>query len=398
MPAQTVATPAAVNPAVAPARAAPVQAQESSPGGDQFGRELDAARTQQQKPAAPAAAKTPAAGASQDGKPSAAGTAPKPANGAPSGGATDSTASAGADTAAEATDALPGGTTNVAAAATDSVHDGAQHDQDAGEDEPTNANAAPQFALASLFPFVGAALPGAMAHRGAFASSAGMQLGANGAAAVTSGILDAAKMLLASAVNGRDGGGSTGGTVTNPTGLASLLDAVQSRAADDAQPAGTPAAGIGTTPLLPLATPAVGMHLLAVAAPLGSDGFNQDLARQVTWLASQDIKQARIRVHPEDLGPVDLKVSMSHDRVDVVFSVQHPGTMQALQQSLPQLGQMLAQHGLSLGHAEVGQHGGNHPSTHSHGGSRGASDESDNLQATTTSVVTSAPNLLDAFA
>ena len=47
---------------------------------------------------------------------------------------------------------------------------------------------------------------------------------------------------------------------------------------------------------------------------------------------------------------------MSHDRVDVVFSAQHPAAVTAIQQSLSQLGQMLTQQGLSLGHTEVGQH------------------------------------------
>lgn len=95
--------------------------------------------------------------------------------------------------------------------------------------------------------------------------------------------------------------------------------------------------------------------LLQLQSPPGSHGFAQELGQQVAWLGGQDIKQARIRLHPEELGSLDVKVSVSHGRVDVVFSAQHPGAVAAVQQSLPQLDQMLAQHGLSLGHAEVGQ-------------------------------------------
>lgn len=93
-----------------------------------------------------------------------------------------------------------------------------------------------------------------------------------------------------------------------------------------------------------------------ISAPVGSHGFAQELGQQVAWFVGQDIKQARIRLHPEELGSLDLKISVNHGRVDVVFHAQHPGAVTAVQQSLPQLDQMLAQHGLSLGNTEVGQH------------------------------------------
>jgi flagellar hook-length control protein FliK len=96
-------------------------------------------------------------------------------------------------------------------------------------------------------------------------------------------------------------------------------------------------------------------HQLQLPSPPGSPAFAHDLGQQVVWLGGQDVKQARIRLHPEELGSLDVSVSVTHGRVEVVFSAQHPAAIPAVQQSLPQLGQMLAQHGLSLGHAEVGQ-------------------------------------------
>ena len=47
---------------------------------------------------------------------------------------------------------------------------------------------------------------------------------------------------------------------------------------------------------------------------------------------------------------------MQHSgQVDVTFAAQHPAAVHALQQTLPQLDALLAQHGLSLGQADVGQ-------------------------------------------
>lgn len=94
---------------------------------------------------------------------------------------------------------------------------------------------------------------------------------------------------------------------------------------------------------------------LQMQAHVGSPAFGHELGQQVAWLGGQDVKQASIRLHPEELGQLDVKISVTHGRVDVLFNAQHPAAVTAVQQTLPHLDHMLAQHGLSLGHAEVGQ-------------------------------------------
>jgi flagellar hook-length control protein FliK len=106
----------------------------------------------------------------------------------------------------------------------------------------------------------------------------------------------------------------------------------------------------------PTAANSTGGHALSVNSPVGSSGFAKELGQQVTWLSGQDIKQAQIRLNPQDLGPLDVKVNLEHGRVDVAFVAQHPATVAAVQQGLDQLHQMLGGQGLSLGHTSVGQH------------------------------------------
>lgn len=96
-------------------------------------------------------------------------------------------------------------------------------------------------------------------------------------------------------------------------------------------------------------------HNLAMQSSVGSPAFGQELSQQVTWLGGQDVKEARIRLHPEDMGELDVKVSVKQDHVDVAFIAQHPQAVHAVQQTLTQLDSMLAHHGLSLGQAMVGQ-------------------------------------------
>lgn len=153
-------------------------------------------------------------------------------------------------------------------------------------------------------------------------------------------------------------------------------------------PAPTPAPATPTLPQLQLAS-----------SP-GSPGFAGELGQQVLWLGQQDIKEAKIRLHPEDLGSIDVHLSVNHDRVDVVFSAQHPAAVTAVQQSLPQLDQLLARHGLALGHAEVGQQqdrGDQSARGEGQGGSTTA-DEIGEVQGVSLPAASSRIGLLDAFA
>lgn len=130
-------------------------------------------------------------------------------------------------------------------------------------------------------------------------------------------------------------------------GLSLDPNSLRDSARTDAAPALLLSVPAPAAPVAPVSVP--------ISAPASSHAFAQELGQQVTWFVGQDVKHARIRLHPEELGSLDLKISVNHGRVDVVFHAQHPGAVTAVQQSLPQLDQMLAQHGLSLGNAEVGQ-------------------------------------------
>ena len=147
---------------------------------------------------------------------------------------------------------------------------------------------------------------------------------------------------------------------------------------------------------------AVTPHAVTMSASVGTPTFAQELGQHVAWLGGQNIKEARITLHPEDLGQLDVKVSVQHDHVDVSFIAQHPNAVHAVQQTLSQLDAMLAHHGLTLGQAQVaqGHQGGGAgqgaaPGS-APGGDAGATDEDDVAQVATP--VVQALGLLDTFA
>lgn len=162
------------------------------------------------------------------------------------------------------------------------------------------------------------------------------------------------------------------------------------------------AAQLGSLSANPVPVPDAGTtlapaHNLNLASPAGTPAFAQELGQHVVWLGQQDVKQARIRLHPEDLGTLDVKVTLNHDRVDVSFAVQHPAAVHAVQQTLPQLDALLAQHGLALGQADVGQR--QQQGEGGRGGeATGAIGEIDAEPAVMASMPVAALGMLDTFA
>nr|WP_199040810.1 flagellar hook-length control protein FliK [Dyella sp. ASV24] len=146
-------------------------------------------------------------------------------------------------------------------------------------------------------------------------------------------------------------------------------------------------------------TPAA--HVLTMQSSVGTPAFGQELSQQVTWLGGQDVKEARIRLHPEDLGELDVKVSVKQDHVDVAFIAQHPQAVHAVQQTLGQLDSMLAHHGLSLGQAQVGQgnsgQGSGSSGGSASGGESGLADAAGDVASVVAPVV-KAVGLVDMFA
>ncbi|MBT2145238.1 MULTISPECIES: flagellar hook-length control protein FliK [unclassified Rhodanobacter] len=261
----------------------------------------------------------------------------------------------------------------------------AKADKSEPDDQPASAMAGAMLVLlgssvAGLPPVAGGAgaVAGALAQAGKTVASdaraaAVLQLGATGSpAAAPANTVPVAASMLAMA------------HAALPASTAADKDSSERR-------------GLAALSAPPAAAAPVAVHQLQLPSPLGSQSFAQDLGQQVAWLGGQDIKQARIRLHPEELGSLDVNVSVTQGRVDVVFSAQHPAAVSAVQQSLPQLDQMLARHGLSLGHTEVGQHGRGDRRGHAGDGGTTAVDEIGDVHGGSP-VSLGKVGLLDAFA
>ena len=111
--------------------------------------------------------------------------------------------------------------------------------------------------------------------------------------------------------------------------------------------------------------------LLAGQSPLVPDspGFGRGLGQRLIAMVQQGLQQAQLRIHPEHLGPMDVRLRMEGEAVQVTLASPHASVREALESALPRLRESLAEHGLSLAEAEVG--GGERQSA-----GRGEGDES----------------------
>ncbi|MEO6659461.1 MAG: flagellar hook-length control protein FliK [Burkholderiaceae bacterium] len=95
-----------------------------------------------------------------------------------------------------------------------------------------------------------------------------------------------------------------------------------------------------------------------LALPTDPDaGFDDGFGTRIAWMAEQRLGHAQIRLNPEHVGPIEVRVQLDGDRVSAQFSSAHAEVRQAIEASLPRLRDMLGQHGLQLGQADVGQGG-----------------------------------------
>jgi flagellar hook-length control protein FliK len=89
-------------------------------------------------------------------------------------------------------------------------------------------------------------------------------------------------------------------------------------------------------------------------APLGTPAFSTEFTETVRLFAKDGVQSASLRLNPADLGQIEVQIRIVEGRAEIAI-VTAPGAKEALQDALPQLREALAQAGIQLGQAEVGE-------------------------------------------
>lgn len=179
-----------------------------------------------------------------------------------------------------------------------------------------------------------------------------------------------------------------------------LVDAFRSEDGDAPVPTGNLLAGVGASnQALGLSRTETVNAMDAPSADLQGGHFDEDIGDAVRWMADQKIGHAHIKVTPNDLGTVEIRLRLEGDRVHADFTSAQAEVRQALESSLPRLRDMLGQHGFQLAHADVGQQ--HAPPSQGGGGARigeGNGDSAEPAIETPRTVRMTARGLVDAYA
>ncbi|MFP4182286.1 MAG: flagellar hook-length control protein FliK [Thiohalospira sp.] len=90
-----------------------------------------------------------------------------------------------------------------------------------------------------------------------------------------------------------------------------------------------------------------------LAASVNGQGWDQALGERVVFMARNGIQSANVRLHPQNLGPLDIRVSVQNDQASVNFNVQNATTREAVEQALPRLRELFEQQGMDLVDVDV---------------------------------------------
>lgn len=83
-------------------------------------------------------------------------------------------------------------------------------------------------------------------------------------------------------------------------------------------------------------------------AALHSPEFVPSLGAQVSTLVRNGIPEARLHLHPAELGPITVQIEIDGQSAQVNMAVEHAATRQVLEQAIPTLASALRDSGLTL--------------------------------------------------
>ncbi len=91
----------------------------------------------------------------------------------------------------------------------------------------------------------------------------------------------------------------------------------------------------------------------AIPLPVQDPGWSNAFANRITWMVRDKVQTAEIRLNPERLGPIEVRIELNDDQARVTISSQHAAVRDIIDSSMPRLREMLNAQGFNLADAQV---------------------------------------------
>ena len=104
------------------------------------------------------------------------------------------------------------------------------------------------------------------------------------------------------------------------------------------------------SPLLSGADSALNLN---IAAQAGSAEWQNQLSSRIRWMGDIKLSSAELKLHPAELGAVEIQISTEDDQTRVSFITSNAAAKEVIESSLPRLRELLAEGGLQLEQGDV---------------------------------------------
>ena len=147
-------------------------------------------------------------------------------------------------------------------------------------------------------------------------------------------------------------------SMTAATGNAAVTPQTESRTTDGIQnlvnnaAVAVSSAPVSTTPTTTSGVTSPSTPLLN--AQLGTPEWQQQLGQQVMMFNRQGLQSAELRLHPQDLGSIQVSMKIENNQAQLHFVSGHSAVRSAIEAAMPDLKTALADNGISLGQSSVG--------------------------------------------
>ncbi|MDR7343786.1 flagellar hook-length control protein FliK [Pantoea alhagi] len=88
---------------------------------------------------------------------------------------------------------------------------------------------------------------------------------------------------------------------------------------------------------------------------VGSPAWQQALSQKLSAFTRNGVHHAELRLHPEHLGPLQIKLRLEQDQVQLHFVTEQPPVRAALEAAMPHLRTSLAEAGIQMDQGSVGR-------------------------------------------
>lgn len=94
----------------------------------------------------------------------------------------------------------------------------------------------------------------------------------------------------------------------------------------------------------------------AITRPVTHPNWGKDLGEQIMWMHNKDISVAEIRLNPDHLGPISVRIDVNQDQqATIMFTAQHLEAKEAIEASIPKLREMLVSQQVNLVNVNISQ-------------------------------------------